>query len=320
MSQAGALVLALVTALVAALAVAAEPPPAPGSPFRDCDTCPEMLVVPAGAFVMGTPAGSAEARLSPGERDVTTVRIPRPFALGRTEVTRAQYARFVADYEHEFKPGCRTWDEAQRRFVEDGRRTWENPGVPAAPADDHPASCVSWLDAHAYVEWLARKTGRPYRLPSEAEWEYAARAGSTTLRPWGDLAELGCEYANTYDLTSRDARPLGWAAAACHDGQADVAPVGTFKPNAFGLVDMIGNVAEWTEDCATASYVGRPKDARAWVWTGGCKRRVVRGGGWADPVDRSRSAWRGDAEDSERADTVGFRVALDLEPASGETH
>lgn len=271
--------------------------------FRDCDTCPEMVIVPSGAFVMGT---------------TTPIRIAKPFALARHEVTRAQFAEFAAAFEHEPKPGCRTWVETLGRFSDDGRRSWQDPGVPAVPANEHPVSCVSWLDARDYVLWLARKTGKPYRLPSEAEWEYAARAGSITARPWGDSPDAGCEDANTYDLGARDLRRLGWQAAACSDGHTDVAPVGSLKPNAFGLHDMIGNVAEWVEDCATASYIGRPRDARAWVWTGGCRQRVQRGGSWADGVEHSRSADRVFAEEGERADTVGFRVALDLEPARGD--
>jgi formylglycine-generating enzyme required for sulfatase activity len=290
---------------------------AAGTVFSDCDTCPDMVVIPAGAFVMGTVAAGS-LQLSPGEQQATPISVPRPYALGRTEVTRSQFARFAEATGHEPRPGCRTWDVRLQRFADDGRRTWVNPGVPGTPAEDHPVGCVSWLDARAYADWLARTTGKPYRLPSEAEWEYAARAGGTTLRPWGDSADAGCEYANTYDLSSRAARPLGWTAAACHDGEADVARVALYRPNAFGLHDLIGNLAEWTEDCATASYAGRPKDARAWVWTGGCKRRVVRGGSWADPAERNRSAWRGEADEAERGDTVGFRVALDLEPASGE--
>jgi formylglycine-generating enzyme required for sulfatase activity len=281
--------------------------------FRDCPTCPEMVVIPAGTFVMGTPAPEIDASKAPAEAGPIVVRIPRPFALGRNEITRGEFAEFLRDSGYEMRPGCRTWDATLARFSDDGRRDWRNPGVPAEPSADHPVSCVAWADAEAYARWLSQKTRQRYRLPSEAEWEYAARAGTTSLRFWGDAPEDGCGYANTYDLTSRAAYKLGWPAAGCSDGYPDIAPVGQFRANAFGLNDMIGNVWEWTEDCATDSYVGRPRDGSAWTWLGGCQRRVIRGGGWASDPATSRSGFHGDADGGDRADFLGFRVALDLD-------
>jgi len=280
--------------------------------FRDCPACPEMVVIPTGSFVMGTPSSEVDASRAPAETQAIAVRIARPFALGRNEVTRGEFAEFLRESGYEMRPGCRTWDPALTRFSDDGRRDWRSPGVPAEPTDSHPVSCVAWADAEAYARWLAQKTRQRYRLPSEAEWEYAARAGTSTLRFWGDAPQDGCGYANTYDLTSRAAYKLGWPAAGCSDGYADVAPVGQFQANAFGLNDMIGNVWEWTEDCATGSYVGRPRDGSAWTWLGGCQRRVIRGGGWLSEPDSSRSGFHGDADSSDRADFIGFRVALDL--------
>jgi sulfatase modifying factor 1 len=281
--------------------------------FRDCPTCPEMVIVPAGTFVMGTPSSEIDARFAPAETEPVVVRIARPFALGRNEVTRGEFAEFIRDSGYELRPGCRTWDSTLSRFNDDGRRDWRNPGVPAEPTDAHPVSCVAWADAAAYARWLSQKTRQRYRLPSEAEWEYAARAGTSTLRFWGDAPEDGCGYANTYDMTSRAVYKLGWPAAGCSDGYADMAPVGQFHANAFGLNDMIGNVWEWTEDCATNSYVGRPRDGSAWTWLGGCQRRVIRGGGWLSEPSSSRSGFHGDADGGERADFLGFRVALDLD-------
>jgi len=281
--------------------------------FRDCANCPEMAVIPAGVFVMGTPASQLENVEVPAETQTTVVRIARPFAIGRFEVTRGEFAAFVRDAGYEIRAGCRTWDDALGRFADDARRTWLDPGRPLEPTDQHPINCVSWADAQAYVQWLARRTSQPYRLPSEAEWEYAARAGTTTLRFWGDAPQDGCDFANTYDGTARDAYKLGWPDAGCADGYPDLAPVGQLKPNAHGLHDMIGNVWEWTEDCSTGSYVGRPKDGSAWVWLGGCERRVLRGGGWLTSPDRSRSGFRGDGDANDRADFTGFRVALDLD-------
>lgn len=304
----------LLLVLTAQTAIAADATRAP-QVLRDCDTCPEMVVVPAGVFVMGTPAAMLGGAESPPETQPTVIRISRPFAIGRFEVTRGEFAAFVNASGREQRTGCRTWDAALGRFNDDGRRTWLDPGVPAEPTERHPASCVSWADAQAYASWLSQETGKSYRLPSAAEWEYAARAGTTTLRPWGDAPEEGCDHANIYDLGSRAAYQLGWLQAGCHDGYADVAPVGQFQANRFGLHDMIGNVWEWTADCSTGSSIGRPKDGSAWTWLGGCKRRVIRGGGWLTPPDRSRSGFHGDDEEADRADYLGFRVVRELDTA-----
>ena len=280
-------------------------------PYRDCADCPEMVIVPAGSFVMGTAgAGAADG----AEAGPVVVRIGRAFALGRVEVTRGQFRAFVSDSGFEPGTGCKTWDEGQGRIIVSRNRTYANPGVPREVRDDWPASCVSYNDAKAYLQWLSKKTGKVYRLPSESEWEYAARAGSSTTFPWGDAAADGCDFANVYDLSTRAGYALGAEPARCHDGYADLAPVGSLRPNAFGLHDMIGNVAEWVDDCFTDSYVNRPRDSRAWVWLGGCARHVVRGGSWLAEPGRARSAFRDSAEATERADSLGFRVAADLDP------
>ena len=307
-----ALLLALL--VVTTAATAAESSRAAGAMFRDCDDCPEMVVVPAGRFVMGTAAAPPASGAQAAEADAVAIDLPRAFALGRFEVTRGQFARFIADSGHEPRPGCRNWEPSLSRFTEDARRSWQNPALPAAAVDEHPVACVSFADAQAYVQWLARKTGERYRLPSESEWEYAARAGSTTLRPWGDSPEAGCDHANTYDLTADAAFRLGWPNSGCRDGYSDLARVGQFSANAFGLHDVIGNVREWVQDCSTGSQVGRPRDARAWEWLGGCRNRVQRGGSWLTPPAESRSAFRNDAPSGEHADDTGFRVARDLDP------
>jgi formylglycine-generating enzyme required for sulfatase activity len=300
--------LALFAAAAAWPAMGADLEREPGSSFRDCDDCPEMVVLPAGSFVMGTPGAAAVRGAAAAEGEVVLVTLGQPFALGRREVTRGEYARFIADSGHEPQPGCRLWDATLARFSEDGRRSWQDIGS----ADELPASCISFADAQAYVQWLSARAGARYRLPSEAEWEYAARAGSTTLRPWGDDADLACEFANTYDLVAAGSYRLGWPESRCRDGHADLAPVGQFAANAFGLQDMIGNVREWVQDCATGSYVGRPRNGGAWEWIGGCGERVQRGGSWLTPPDESRSAWRSAAPAGERAADTGFRVARDL--------
>lgn len=296
---------------------AADAARAGGATFRDCDNCPEMVVVAAGSFVMGAPVPASPAGAAgPG---TVVIQIPRAFALGRTEVTRREFSHFVAATGHEQRLGCRTWDPGLARFNEDARRGWRNPATPVEPADQHPVACISFADALAYVQWLGRTTGNAYRLPSEAEWEYAARAGTTTAYSWGDAAEDACEHANVYDVTAHAMYRLGWPHAGCRDGHADLAPVGAFRANPFGLHDMIGNVQEWIQDCATGSHVGRPRDARAWQWLGGCRRRVQRGGSWLTASDQSHSAHRSDAPDDDRSDDAGFRVAMDLERRAAGT-
>lgn len=302
----------------ASMAQSADGPRAPGTAFQDCDDCPEMVVITAGSFVMGTPGAHSAGGVQAAEAQAVVISLPRHFAIGRFEVTRRQFARFIADSGHEPRSGCRGWDPALQRFSEDTRRGWQNPATPAVPQDDHPVTCVSFADAQAYVQWLARETGERYRLPSEAEWEYAARAGSTSLRPWGDDPAAGCDHANTYDLVGDASLKLGWAHAACRDGYTDLAPVGKFSANAFGVHDVIGNVREWVQDCAGGSYTGRPRDARAWEWLGGCRNRVQRGGSWLAPPAENRSAWRGDAPAGLQTDDGGFRVARDIDArASG---
>lgn len=281
--------------------------------FRDCEICPEMLRMPAGSYVMGAGPDEPAVQAGPPESERTVISLSRPFALSRVEVTRGEFARFIRETGHEIAPGCQLWDESLSRYADDGRRDWRTPGVPANPLDEHPVTCVAWADAQAYVAWLSRKARQRYRLPSEAEWEYAARAGSVTSRPWGSLAADGCGQANTYDLTAQARYALGWAAAACRDGYADVAPVGQLAANAFGLKDMIGNVWEWTEDCATGSRIGRPTGSEAWTWLGGCEERVIRGGAWLSPPERSRSGHHASAPAGLRADYLGFRVARDIE-------
>jgi len=307
-------------ALVALPLYAADPAPVPGSVFRSCEACPEMVVIPAGSFVMGTPGVPRGPGVAGAEAEPVVITIERAFALGRREVTRREYARFVAASGHDPRPGCRTWDPALARFNDDVRRDWRNPATPATLLEEHPVTCVSHADATAYARWLAQKTGDAYRLPAEAEWEYAARGGTSTRRYWGDAAADGCEYANTDDVITAAAYRLGWPHSGCRDGYADLAPAGSFLPNPFGLQDMIGNVREWVQDCATGSYAGRPRDARAWAWLGGCGQRVLRGGSWLSPPELATSAARDAAAAGDRADDLGFRVALDLgsHPARGE--
>ena len=165
------------------------------------------------------------------------------------------------------------------------------------PGEARPAINVSWEDAQAYVAWLSRETGEEYRLLSEAEWEYVARAGTQTARYWGESETGQCRYANGRD------DPI-----SCSDGHAETAPVGSFEPNAFGLYDVLGNVYEWTDDCWNASYAGAPTDGRSWA-SGDCARRVLRGGSWDSEPVNLRSALRELEPAGNRYYSIGFRLA-----------
>jgi sulfatase modifying factor 1 len=169
---------------------------------------------------------------------------------------------------------------------------------------------VSFEDATAYAEWLGKQTGKPYRLPSEAEWEYVARARTTTTRYWGDSEQEACAYANVADREAKAKHP-GWVTFDCDDGYAETAPVGRFKPNAFGLYDMLGNAWEWTQDCYNDGYKNAPINGSAWL-SGDCNRRVVRGGSWDGGPDGVPSALRGWGYAGGRIDDLGFRISRTL--------
>lgn len=273
-----------------------------GTVFRDCPTCPEMVVIPAGAFVMGSP--KSEAYSGDTERPTHPVTLGRPFALAKTEVTRGQFAAFARETVHPVGDTCKGYDQKGEWVERTGN--WQNPGY--SQDDSHPVVCVNWDDAQAYVKWLSRKTGKQYRLPSEAEWEFAARAGTTTPWYWGSNGERACDFANIADNAARSQMPfLSWA-EKCSDGHAHTAPVGQFRPNAFGLFDMAGNVWEWVEDCYTDGYGGAPSNGSAWVATQ-CQARVLRGGSWSFNPEGARSAKRIRSTPVERVGDIGFRPA-----------
>ena len=260
-----------------------------------------MVVLPPGRFLMGSPESDAERWSAEREGPVHEVTIARAFAIGRYEITRVQFAQFVAASGY-LASGCLHWTGAA--WINDLVLGWRNPGY--EQGDDEPVVCVAWRDAQAYVRWLSAKAGREYRLPSEAEWEYAARAGTTTSRHWGDSVDAGCDYANLGDHSMRDG--LGMAPwVDCNDGYVRTAPIGRFRPNAFGLHDMLGNVWEWTADCWHEGYEGAPADGSAWV-AGACERRSNRGAAWNSHPRNVRSSNRG-SYSPDAYESVGFRVA-----------
>ena len=279
--------------------------------FKDCADCPEMVVIPAGQFVMGTaPDEEERENLSAQFRNRSQPQrrvVVRQFSAGKFEITRGQYRAF-AEATHHSGNECFFWNGSD--FELDRQKDWRSPGY--VQDDMHPVACVSWEDASAYVRWLSQKTGRNYRLLTEAEWEYAARAGTTTPRYWGDDASRLCDFGNGADLTATRQLPAArrWDSATCDDRHAHTAPVGSFRANAFGLHDMLGNVGEWTQDCWNGNYRGAPPDGRTWA-SGDCSMRAVRGGAWDDAPTGLRSAYRVGSPTTIRLYSRGFRVARD---------
>ena len=273
----------------------------PGERWRDCDDCPEMVAVAAGTFTMGSPA--SEAGRYDREGPAHTVTITRPFAIGVYEVTRDEYSRFVRETNHGSSTQSCLVNEGHH-WEERAGQDWSNPDFTQSPR--HPAVCISWEDATAYVSWLSARTGEHYRLPSAAEWEYAARAGSSAPWYWGDDVDIQCRYANGADM----ATDFPWR-TTCNDGHARTSLVGSYLANDFGLYDMIGNAWEWVQDCFTWSYEGAPATEAARL-DGDCSSRVMRGASWASTPKYLRAAHRGGERATFRSDYTGFRVARAL--------
>lgn len=304
----------MLAAVMSAVAARAAVPPVASGVMTDCADCPQMVAIAAGRFVMGAAPGEEDREdLADAFRNRSQPQHAvsvRRFFVSRFEVTRGQY-RVFAEATNRSSDGCFVWNGAD--FAKDPAKDWRNPGY--AQDDTHPVVCVSWEDANVYAQWLSQKTGKRYRLLSEAEWEYAARAGTTTARFWGDDGdgvERACDYANGADITARARSPHAaqWGAARCDDRHAHTAPVGSYRANAFGLHDMLGNVGEWTQDCWNANYLGAPADGRAWT-SGDCALRAVRGGAWDDAPTGLRAAYRVGSPTIIRLYSRGFRVARD---------
>src|SRR5215475_5940807 len=281
----------------------------PTDAFKECENCPEMVMVPAGEVLMGSNTGDIDSGLAaanegPQHRAV----VKQPIAIGRFEVTRDQFAAFVKSSGYEVSERCFTLENSQPQ--ERANRSYLNPGF--IQNGDHPAVCITWEDAKAYVQWLAQKTGKPYRLLSEAEFEYVARAGSASRFGVGDNPAELCKFANGADRTAKTAGlPPDVAYLNCSDGFPFTAPVGSFAPNAFGLYDVIGNVWEWTEDCFYGDYLTASAESAARNETA-CTSRTVRGGDWFSTQASLRPAARAKASVDAHYDDIGFRVARTL--------
>lgn len=269
-----------------------------GTRFRDCaddKVCPWLRVLPPGRFLMGS--SEKEQGHQADESPQHEVTIQARFAVMEAEVTRGQFAPFARETGYKPTSGC----------------DWQKPGYDQT--DQHPVVCIDWNDAVAYAKWLSGKTGKTYRLLSEAEWEYAARAGSTTRYSVGDRSEDLCSHANVADRTVTT-KYRKKEIAECSDGFVNTAPGKTYRPNAWGLYDLHGNAWEWVADCWHEDYAGAPANGSAWTTncTGGL-RRVLRGGDWFSGPVTSRSAYRdwGAPLGRDIPDT-GFRLARTLTP------
>jgi len=268
-----------------------SPPGAPGTSFRDCDVCPEMIVIPAGSFIMGSPASEPQRFSNEGPQHQVT--IARSFAAGKHEVTFDEWDACVREGGCIYKTTRKLLDilRALPEAAEPGDSGWGRGRLPVIN--------VSWNDAKQYVAWLSRKTGKSYRLLSEAEWEYVARAGTTTAFSFGN--SITPQQANYNAAQSYAGSPTGVR-------RDKTVSVGSYPPNAFGLHDVHGNVQEWVEDCKNPTYNGAPSDGSAWT-TGDCARRVIRGGSWVSDPLVARSARRGDFPTSRQNRDSGLRVA-----------
>ncbi|MDR4518796.1 MAG: formylglycine-generating enzyme family protein [Nitrosomonas sp.] len=285
---------------------------------QTCRTGPEqaptMVAIRPGRFLMGSPDNETGRFDAEGPQHEVT--ISKPFAISRCEVTVGQFRQFVEDTDyHQGEPymttveqsgkGCYAW--VNNNWQQQPEHHWKNPGFDQT--DNHPVVCVSWDDAQAYVQWLSRRTGAQYRLPTEAEWEYAARADTVTARFYRD--DLQCDYANGLGQEGKMIADSGWTLAECNDVHVYTAPMGSFGENHFGLFDMLGNAWEWTQDCWHENYNNAPRDGSVWLEADGgdCDRRVVRGGSWSNDPQFLRSAYRYRSGTDNADVSVGFRIA-----------
>lgn len=275
---------------------------------------PTMLVVPTGTYMMGAPDNeSGRADSQTPQHEVT---ISKGYALSQSAITVAQFREFVR--ASGYKPdsvtqgGASVYDEGTGVMRDVSNASWQDDYAGHSAPDNLPVVNVSWNDASAYVQWLSQRTGKKFRLPSESEFEYALRAGSTTRYWWGN----GTPKGKVENLTgSLDRSPSGrrWSHAFQNygDGFWGPAPIMSFSPNAFGLYDMDGNVSEWMADCWHDNYVRAPVDGSAWI-NPGCSIRVVRGGSWGSSPEQANSAYRQGADASIRSGRVGFRILREL--------
>ena len=275
---------------------------------------PELVVIPAGAFTLGAVKGD-KADTS-REKPAHPVRISKPFALSRTEITVAQFREFVSRSgyrtEADIRDSSEVFDLASGKLVNRPGMNWRFNHLGQQAGDDYPVVHVSFKDANAYAVWLSASTGKLYRLPTEAQWEYALRAGSGTVYPWGDkLKALGKGNLTGGLDAFPTKRTWGNAIKNYADGYWGLAPVRQYSSEGFGTFDMLGNVSEWVEDCWHENYRRAPANGEAWV-NPGCAQRVVRGSAWLSSAEQSRASFRMPMDASAGNARLGFRVIREL--------
>jgi sulfatase modifying factor 1 len=286
--------------------------------FRDCPQCPELVWVPPGHFLMG--ASPAEEKRQGMSASASGKAVPlhevtfaKRFAMGKYPVTRGEFREFVEETGYHVPEFCTVQYRQDGHMVYESARgySWRDPSY--AQTDQHPVVCVNWDDAMAYVTWLSKKTGHHYSLPNEAQYEYSARAGTTTSFFWGDTRDAqACLYANLPDLDQGRAMgdvPMGPDYRfQCSDGYAYTSPVGIYRPNGFGLYDMFGNIWEWVADCWNSNYQGAPTDGSTWL-AGDCDGHPSRGGSFGNAVFSAFAGVRVQRDADYRGHSWGFRVA-----------
>ena len=296
----------ILTLLLAALSACTSPGTRDAT--RDCEHCPEMVVIPPGTAILG--AGANDAFRNPDELPERRVAIREAFAVSRYEITREQYEAFVRATNRPIGGNCLTDRVKRGDWQLDANTTFRDPGF--AQGGNHPVACANWEEAKSYVAWLNTQTSGGYRLLTEVEWEYVARGGATEnlVYPWGNDAAAGCPFANVFDRTMMTKYAgidtTGYKVfdpMPCADGLLNTSPVGSLQPNAFGVYDIIGNVAEWIEDCYSAT-----RD----LSDGTCERRSIKGGSWGSLAHNVRIAERIPYAPTHRDDSIGIRIARTL--------
>ncbi|MEW6263937.1 MAG: formylglycine-generating enzyme family protein [Thermodesulfobacteriota bacterium] len=311
----GALTKVMVILSVSLIAGGLWPALAGGQTFTN-SISQKFVLIPPGTFTMGSRDSAeeilrrygGEAKWYEKEQPIHQVTISRPFYMQTTEVTVGQWREFIraTGYKTEAETGDGSFVWTGSKFEKQSGRYWVNPGF--SQGDDHPVTCVSWNDVQAFVRWLnGKEKTSAYRLPTEAEWEYAARAGSGSTWIWGESPNEACRYANVADRTAKR-QFSDWAIHECDDGYVYTAPVGRFQANAYGLYDITGNVWEWCQDWYGDYPSGLVTDPRG---APSGQYRMLRGGSWFNLPRSTRAADRGDHTPGIRYSGSGFRVARD---------
>ena len=255
--------------------------------FKDCPVCPEMLIIPSNEMMVKKDNDVSELKTN----------VIKRFAIGKYEVTKEQYSAFIKESGYKSEKICNG-----KEF------NWENPGFKQEAT--HPVVCINWNDAKSYVQWLSQKNNQIYRLPKESEWDYAAKAGAKYSRYWGESSDLACTYANVMDKSGKSAGSIR-VPHNCDDHYVYTSPVGDFKPNSFGLYDIVGNAWEWVENCWDDNYqraINKPLSNKET-----CIKRTLRGGCWNGSPDNALLTSRGGVDSVSRTSKWGLRVVRELD-------